>query len=66
VIDALVGDADGKDVIVLDDEIANGATIIEPPEKRLPNMTILSIAPLLAETIRRSHVRKSVSELFEV
>jgi ribose-phosphate pyrophosphokinase len=66
VIDALVGDVDGKDVIVLDDEIANGATIIEPPEKRLPNMTILSIAPLLAETIRRIHVRKSVSELFEV
>jgi ribose-phosphate pyrophosphokinase len=29
VIDALVGDVDGKNVIVLDDEIANGGTIIE-------------------------------------
>jgi ribose-phosphate pyrophosphokinase len=113
VIDALVGDVDGKNVIVLDDEIANGGTIIEalnklrerrvkriavacthglftgeaiarlgaqsdiaeivttdtvpvPPEKRLPNMKILSIAPLLAETIRRIHVGKSVSALFDV
>src|SRR5689334_7586310 len=29
VIDAIVGDVDGKDVIVLDDEIANGGTIVE-------------------------------------
>jgi ribose-phosphate pyrophosphokinase len=112
VIDALVGDVDGKNVIVLDDEIANGGTIIEtlsklrerrvkrvvvacthglftgpaiarlrsrkeiaeivttdtvpiPPEKRLPNMKILSIAPLLAETIRRIHVGESVSVLFD-
>jgi len=112
VIDALVGDVDGRNVIVLDDEIANGGTIIEvlnklrerrvkriavacthglftgeaiprlaaqsdiaeivttdtvplAPEKRLPNMTILSIAPLLAETIRRIHVGKSVSALFD-
>jgi ribose-phosphate pyrophosphokinase len=113
VIDRLVGDVDGKNVIVLDDEIANGGTIVEvlnrlrerrvkqiavacthglftgeaiprlraqsdvaeivttdtvpiPPEKRLENMTILSIAPLLAETIRRIHVGESVSALFDV
>jgi ribose-phosphate pyrophosphokinase len=113
IIDALVGDVDGKNVIVLDDEIANGGTIIEvlnklrerrvkriavacthglftgeaiprlaaqsdiaeivttdtvplTSEKRLPNLKILSIAPLLAETIRRIHVGKSVSELFDV
>jgi len=113
VIDRLVGDVDGKNVIVLDDEIANGGTIVEvlnrlrerrvkqiavacthglftgeaiprlraqsdvaeivttdtvpiPPEKRLKNMTILSIAPLLAETIRRIHVGESVSALFDV
>jgi ribose-phosphate pyrophosphokinase len=113
VIDRLVGDVDGKNVIVLDDEIANGGTIVEvlnrlrerrvkqiavacthglftgeaiprlraqsdvaeivttdtvpiPPEKRLKNMTILSIAPLLAETIRRIHVGESVSALFNV
>jgi ribose-phosphate pyrophosphokinase len=112
VIDAIVGDVEGKDVIVIDDEIANGGTIIEiieklrqrgakridvacthglftgpaiarlgaqpdiseivttdtvpiPKEKRLPNMTVLSVAPLLAEAIRRIHVGKSVSVLFE-
>jgi ribose-phosphate pyrophosphokinase len=111
VIDAIVGDVDRKDVIILDDEIANGGTIIEilnrlrehhvghialvcthglftdnaierlasqpdideivttntvpiAPEKRLPNMHILSIAPLLAEAIRRIHVGESVSSLF--
>jgi ribose-phosphate pyrophosphokinase len=113
VIDTLVGDVDGKNVIVLDDEIANGGTIIEvlsklrerrvkritvacthglftgkaiarlgsqpdieeivttdtvpvPREKQLPNMTILSIAPLLAEAIRRIHVGESVSVLFDL
>jgi ribose-phosphate pyrophosphokinase len=112
VIDTLVGDVEGKNVIVLDDEIANGGTIIEvlnrlrerrvkriavacthglftgraierlgsqpdiveivttdtvpvPAEKRLPNLKILSIAPLLAETIRRIHVGESVSMLFD-
>lgn len=111
VIDTIVGEVTGKDVIVLDDEIANGGTIVEllnrlrernvgriavccthglftgraierlgsqpdiaeivttntvpiAPEKRLPNMQILSIAPLLAETIRRIHNGASVSSLF--
>jgi ribose-phosphate pyrophosphokinase len=111
VIDTIVGDVAGRDVIILDDEVANGGTIIEilerlrerqtgrislacthglfcgpaierlrsqpdiaeivttntvpiPPEKRLPNMTILSIAPLLAEAIRRIHNGESVSSLF--
>ena len=112
VIDALVGDVDGKNVIVLDDEIANGGTIVEvlaklrerhvkqitvacthglftgkaiarlkaqpdifeivttdtvpvPADKRLPNMKILSVAPLLAEAIHRIHVGESVSDLFD-
>ena len=111
VIDTIVGDVAEKDVIILDDEIANGGTIIEilerlrerhvgrislacthglfcgpaverlrsqsdiaeivttntvpiPPEKHLPNMTILSIAPLLAEAIRRIPNGESVSSLF--
>ena len=111
VIDALVGDVDGKNVIVLDDEIANGGTIVEvlrklrerkvkhiavacthglftgkaierlqaqpdiseivttdtvpvPADKRVPGMKVLSVAPLLAEAIRRIHVGKSVSSLF--
>lgn len=113
VIDAIVGDVDGRNAIVIDDEIANGGTIVEvleklrqrrvrrivvacthglftgnaierlraergideivatntvpiPPEKRLPNMTILSVAPLLAEAIRRIHVGESVGSLFDV
>jgi ribose-phosphate pyrophosphokinase len=112
VVDAIVGDVNGKHVIVIDDEIANAGTIVEvlrrlrerqvkrivvvcthglftgkaierlraqpdideivttdtvpiPRDKRLPNMTILSVAPLLAETIRRIHVGESVSRLFD-
>ena len=112
VIDAIVGEVEGKNVIVIDDEISNGGTIVEvlrklrerhvkritvacthglftgkaierlraqpdieeivatntvpiPREKRLPNMHILSVAPLLAETINRIHVGKSVSALFD-
>ncbi len=112
VIDAIVGDVDGRDVIVLDDEIANGGTMVEvlqklrthhvkriaiacthglftgqaihrlraqpdveeivatdtvpiPPEKRLANMRILTVAPLLGEAIHRIHVGESVSSLFD-
>ena len=112
VIDAIVGDVVGKNVIVLDDEIANGGTVIEvleqlrerrvkrivvacthglftgpaierlrgrqdideivttdtvpmPAGKRLPNMTVLSIAPLLADAIRSIHLGRSVSRLFD-
>ncbi len=35
------------------------------PEKQLPNLTVLSVAPLLAKAIERIHWNKSVSELFE-
>jgi ribose-phosphate pyrophosphokinase len=112
VIDTIVGDVDGRNVIVLDDEIANGGTIVEvlnklqerrvarvsvacthglftgkaierlgarreireivttdtvpiPPAKRLANMKVLSVAPLLGEAIRRIHVGASVSVLFD-
>ncbi len=111
VIDTIVGDVEGRDVIVLDDEIANAGTLVEllerlrerqvrriavacthglftgaaiqrlraqadiaeivttntvpiPAEKRLPNMQVLSIAPLLGEAIRRIHNGESVSSLF--
>ena len=113
VIDAIVGNVDGKNVIVIDDEIANGGTVVEvlqklrerrvkrisvacthglftgraierlraetdvaeivttdtvpvPLEKRLANMRVLSVAPLLAEAIRRIHLGQSVSGLFDV
>jgi ribose-phosphate pyrophosphokinase len=109
----IVGDVDGRDAIVLDDEIATGGSILEtidrlrdggirhvsvacthglftgkaieklgarndidaivttntvpiPNEKRLPNMTVLSIGQLLAEAIRRTHNGEAISALFEV
>jgi ribose-phosphate pyrophosphokinase len=45
-------------------EIILTNTIPIPPEKRLPNMTVLSVAPLLGEVIRRAHEGRSVGELF--
>ncbi len=45
-------------------EIVTTNTIDLPAEKRLPNMTILSIAPLLSEVIIRAHEGRSVGELF--
>jgi len=46
-------------------EIVMTNTLPLPPEKRLPNMTQLSVAPLIAEVIRRSHEGRSVGELFD-
>jgi ribose-phosphate pyrophosphokinase len=37
-------------------------TVPIPPEKHLPNFKILSVAPLLAETIARTHEARSVGE----
>ena len=45
-------------------EIITTNTVAIPPEKRLPNVTVLSVAPLLAEVIRRIHYGLSVGELF--
>jgi ribose-phosphate pyrophosphokinase len=111
-ISAVIGDVDGRDVIVLDDEIAKGSTVLElldrlrerkassiriacthglfsdgaldklerqddvaeivctntvpiPVAKRVPKLRILSIAPALAEAIRRIHNGESVSALFD-
>ena len=36
-----------------------------PPNKQLPNIKVLSIAPLLADAIKRIHFNESVSKLFE-
>jgi len=46
------------------DDIVTTNTVPIAREKRLSNMKILSVAPLLAETIRRVHRGKSVSALF--
>ncbi len=39
-------------------------TLPLPAEKALPNMTVLSVAPLLGEVMRRIHLGISVGELF--
>lgn len=110
-ITSVIGEVAGKDVIVLDDEIARGSTVIElldrlrergvnsvrvacthglfadraierigaqpdvleivctntvpiPPQERSPKLTVLSVAPMLAEAMRRIHNGESVSTLF--
>ena len=110
-ISAVIGEVDGRDVIVLDDEIVKGSSIVEliarlrerdvrsvrlacthglfaadavdrlaaldgvkeivctntvpiPAAKRVPGLTVLSVAPALAEAIRRIHNGESVSALF--
>jgi ribose-phosphate pyrophosphokinase len=45
-------------------EIVTTNTVPISPEKMLPNMTILSVAPLLGEVVRRIHKGISVGELF--
>jgi ribose-phosphate pyrophosphokinase len=110
-ISTVIGEVAGRDVIILDDEIAKGSTVLElldrlrehgvasirvacthglfsagalhrlslqpdvseivctntvpiPLAKRVPKLRILSIAPALAEAIRRIHDGESVSALF--
>jgi ribose-phosphate pyrophosphokinase len=112
VISAIIGEVEGKDVIVLDDEIAKGSTVIEliqrlrerearsirvacthglfssdaltrladhpdvleivctntvpmKLDKPAPKLKVLSVAPALAEAIRRIHNGESVSALFQ-
>jgi len=47
-----------KELVVTD-------TIPLPPVKRLPKITVLSLAPLLGEAIRRIHTGHSIGELFQ-
>ncbi|HEY9217626.1 MAG TPA: ribose-phosphate pyrophosphokinase [Phenylobacterium sp.] len=112
VINTIIGEVEGRDVIVLDDEIAKGTTVIElmnhlrarnvrsiriacthglfaagalqrlgemedvveivctntapiPPQKRTEKLRVLSVAPALAEAMRRIHNGESVSVLLQ-
>jgi ribose-phosphate pyrophosphokinase len=47
-----------KQIIVTD-------SIPVPPNKHLPNLTVLSVAKLLADAIKRIHTNESISKLFE-
>jgi ribose-phosphate pyrophosphokinase len=51
-------DAPIRQVIVTD-------SIPVPPNKQLPNITVLSVSHLLADAIKRIHTNESVSKLFE-
>ncbi|WP_018682534.1 ribose-phosphate diphosphokinase [Actinokineospora enzanensis] len=109
-ISSVIGEIDGRDIIVLDDEIAKGSTVIEllarlrehnvrsvrvacthglfaagalkrigdqpevleivctntvPLRERSEKLTVLSVAPALAEAVRRIHNGESVSALFD-
>ncbi|MBI4271372.1 MAG: phosphoribosylpyrophosphate synthetase [Candidatus Rokubacteria bacterium RIFCSPLOWO2_12_FULL_71_22] len=46
------------------EEIVVTNSIPVPPEKRMARVTVLSVAPLLGEAIRRIHDEESVSTLF--
>jgi ribose-phosphate pyrophosphokinase len=46
------------------EEIVVTNSIPVPPEKQFPTMTVLTVAPLLGEAIRRIHDEESVSTLF--
>ncbi len=46
------------------DEIIVTNTLVIPPQKRLDNLKILSVAPLIGEAILRIHEERSVSSLF--
>jgi ribose-phosphate pyrophosphokinase len=109
-ISAVIGEVAGRDVIILDDEIAKGTTVLElldklreqgvgtirvacthglfaegaldriggqpdvleivctnsvPVRHQTPKLRVLSIAPALAEAMRRIHLGESVSALFD-
>ncbi|MGC8836822.1 MAG: ribose-phosphate diphosphokinase [Anaerolineae bacterium] len=46
------------------EEIVLTNTVYMPPERRLPNMVVLSAAPILAEAIRRNLMGESLQPLF--
>ena len=45
-------------------EMVTTNSILIPPEKQLPNLTVLSVASLLGEVILRVHEGRSVGEVF--
>ena len=58
----------GEAVARLDDSPIESLTVTNtvavPPAKRVAKMTVLSVAPLMAEAIRRIHTGESVGALF--
>ena len=68
VIDAIVGDVDGKNVIVLDDEIANGGTIVEVlnklRERRVKRIAVACTHGLFTgQAIARLRAQPDIAEI---
>jgi ribose-phosphate pyrophosphokinase len=61
----LAGDAVQRLMAAPIDEVVITESVPLPEEKRVPKLKVLSVAPLLAEAIRRVHEDRSVSELFK-
>jgi len=45
-------------------EIVTTDTVYIPPEKRLPHLHIVSVAPIFGEAIRRNYLHQSIGDLF--
>jgi ribose-phosphate pyrophosphokinase len=45
-------------------EIVTTDTVPIPPEKRLPNVVVLSVAPIFGEAIRKNYLHESIGDLF--
>jgi ribose-phosphate pyrophosphokinase len=45
-------------------EVVTTDTVPIPPEKRLENLVVLSVAPVFGEAIRRNYARQSIGDLF--
>ncbi len=61
----LIGDALQRIVAIpIVKELVITDTVPIPPEKRLANVTVLSVAPIFGEAIRRNYARQSVGDLF--
>jgi len=61
----LAGNAMERLIAAPIDEIVITDSIPLPPDKQHPKLKVLSVAPLLAEAIRRVHEDRSISELFK-
>ena len=46
-------------------EIVTTDTVRLPPGRMVPNMTVLSTAPVFAGAIRQNYLRRSIGELFD-
>lgn len=45
-------------------EIVTSNTVYIPPEKQIQKLTVLSVAPIFGEAIRRNYIRESIDGLF--